>query len=233
LIQSHIADGRYPGAQIALARHGKLALYETFGRAVLEPSAAASADTLWLLFSNTKVITAAGIWALVEDGRLRFSDRIAEHIPEFARHGKGNITLAQVISHRAGFPGQGVSPQAWTDHARMRSEVCDFTLEWTPGSRLHYHPKSAFWTAAALIEAVTQGDYRDFLTQSSSRSGSRTMSSSACPMRSTSAWPQFTSPAATGRSGRLPRKTQRLIAAPVFRAAAASRTHAAWRRFIR
>lgn len=165
LIQSHIAEGRYPGAQIALARHGKLALFESFGRAVIEPSAAASADTLWLLFSNTKVITAAGIWALVEDGRLRFSDRIAEHIPEFARHGKGNITLAQVISHRAGFPSQGVSSQAWTDHARMRSEVCDFTLEWTPGSRLHYHPKSAFWTAAALIEAVTGGDYRDFLTQ--------------------------------------------------------------------
>src|SRR4051812_9135173 len=165
LIQSHIADGRYPGAQIALARHGKLALFETFGRAVVESSAAATADTLWLLFSNTKVITAAGIWALVEDGRLRFSDRIAEHIPEFARHGKGNITLAQVISHRAGFPSQAVSSQAWTDLARMRSEVCDFTLEWTPGSRLHYHPKSAFWTAAALIEAVTAGDYRDFQTQ--------------------------------------------------------------------
>jgi CubicO group peptidase (beta-lactamase class C family) len=47
----------------------------------------------------------------------------------------------------------------------MRREVCAFTLEWTPGSRLHYHPKSAFWTAATLIEAVTGGDYRDFLRQ--------------------------------------------------------------------
>ena len=165
LIEGHIAEGRYPGAQIALARHGRLALYESFGRASLEPAAAANADTLWLLFSNTKVITAAGIWALVEDGALRFADRIAEHIPEFARHGKGEVTLAQVMSHRGGFPGQGVSPQAWTDHAQMRREVCDFTLEWTPGSRLHYHPKSALWTAAALIEAVTGADYRNFLRQ--------------------------------------------------------------------
>lgn len=165
LIESHIAQGRYPGAQIALARRGRLALHESFGRVSLSPAAAAGADTLWLLFSNTKVITAAGIWALVEDGRLRFSDRIAEHIPEFARHGKGDITLAQVISHRAGFPSQAVSNLAWSDHAQMRREVCDFTLEWTPGSRLHYHPKSAFWTAATLIEAVTKGDYRDFLRQ--------------------------------------------------------------------
>jgi CubicO group peptidase (beta-lactamase class C family) len=140
-------------------------MYESFGRASISPAAVANADTLWLLFSNTKVITAAGIWALVEFGLLRFADRIADHIPEFAQHGKGDITVGQVLSHRAGFPSQSVSPAAWMDHEQMRREVCDFTLEWAPGSRLHYHPKSAFWTAATLIEAVTKGDYREFLRQ--------------------------------------------------------------------
>ena len=49
LIASHIAGGRYPGAQIALARHGRLALFESFGRTSVEPAAAAGAQTLWLL----------------------------------------------------------------------------------------------------------------------------------------------------------------------------------------
>ena len=104
LIQSHIEAGSYPGAQIALARHGRLALYETFGRASIAPDVTARDDTLWLLFSNTKVVTAVGIWVLIEDGLLRFSDRISQHVPEFARNGKGEITLAQVLSHRGGFP---------------------------------------------------------------------------------------------------------------------------------
>ena len=98
LVKTHIVQGRYPGAQIALARHGKLALFETFGHATLEPKTLATDSTLWLLFSNTKVITAAGIWVLIEEGLVRFSDTIAEYIPEFARHGKGDITIAQVIS---------------------------------------------------------------------------------------------------------------------------------------
>ena len=106
VIEKHIAEGRYPGAQIALARHGQLALFETFGQASIEAKKAAGANTLWLLFSNTKVITAMGIWALVEDGLLSFNDRIADHMPEFAQHGKGDITLAQVLSHRAGFPAK-------------------------------------------------------------------------------------------------------------------------------
>ena len=165
LIAGHIAEGRYPGAQIALARHGRLALSETFGKAAIDAPRTASNETLWLLFSNTKVITAAGIWALVEEGAVTFSDRIADHIPEFAQHGKGELTLAHVLTHRAGFPSQGVSQQGWTDHECMRREVCDFTLEWTPGTRLQYHPRAALAVAAVLIEAVTGVDYRDFLRQ--------------------------------------------------------------------
>jgi CubicO group peptidase (beta-lactamase class C family) len=162
-IEGHIAEGRYPGAQIALARHGKLALFETYGRAGLEPKAAARDDTLWLLFSNTKVITAAGVWALAEEGALRFTDLVADHVPEFAQHGKGDITIVQLLSHRAGFPSADPPAAGWSDHALMRKAVCDFTLEWTPGSRLTYHPRSAHAVAAVLIEAVAKMDFRDFL----------------------------------------------------------------------
>lgn len=165
IIDTHIAQGRYPGAQFALARHGKLAMFKTFGRAALSPDKPARDDTLWLMFSNTKVIVAAGIWALVEDGALSFTDRVAKHMPEFAKHGKGDITIIQLLSHRGGFPSAQVPDEAWTDHALMRQSVGDFTLEWTPGSRLEYHPRSAHWTAAALIEAVSGLDYRDFLRQ--------------------------------------------------------------------
>src|SRR6266540_2375387 len=38
LIKQHIEEGRYPGAQIALARHGQLALFRTYGNAKIEPN---------------------------------------------------------------------------------------------------------------------------------------------------------------------------------------------------
>jgi CubicO group peptidase (beta-lactamase class C family) len=45
----------------------------------------------------------------------------------------------------------------------MRAEVCDFSLDWTPGTRLQYHPRSAHLTQAMVIEAVTGQDYRDVI----------------------------------------------------------------------
>src|SRR5689334_19839271 len=164
LIREHIEEGRYPGAQIALARNGKLALYRTYGDAKTEGQrVAATADTLFLLFSQTKVLTSAAVWTLVEEGRVSFMDKVSDHLPEFTARGKGDITLHQVMTHQGGFPSGDVSRETWTDHARMRAEVCDFSLDWTPGSRLQYHPRAAHLVQAMVIEAVTGRDYRDVI----------------------------------------------------------------------
>ena len=166
LIERHIAENRYPGCQIALARHGKLALHKSFGNAITDPKPRAAADdTLWLLYSNTKVVTAVTLWALAERGLFSFSDRIADHVPAFAKNAKGNITVLQTITHQAGFPNAVVAKDAWADHKRLREVVCDFPLEWTPGSKVHYHGLSAHWTLGVLIEAVTGKDFRDVIRE--------------------------------------------------------------------
>ena len=166
IITRHLTEGRYPGAQIAVARRGTLALVQTFGDARLEPErVAARDDTLWLLYSNTKVITACAVWLLVERGALRFTDRVAEHLPGFEQNGKGDITIIQLLTHQGGFPNADVPREAWQDHDLLRRVVCGFTLEWTPGSRVHYHGRAAHWTAAAMIEALTKTDYRAFIRE--------------------------------------------------------------------
>ncbi|MCC7347559.1 MAG: beta-lactamase family protein [Variibacter sp.] len=166
IIEGHVARKLHPGGQVAVIRHGKLALHRTFGDACIEPKRVAADDrTVWRIYSNTKMLTTTCIWILVEEGALTFHDKVADHIPEFARNGKGDITIHQLLSHRAGFPlaGTDFSPAIYTDHELMRRMVCDFSLEWTPGSRVRYHHQSAHWIAAVLIEALTKTDYRDVI----------------------------------------------------------------------
>jgi len=166
IITRHLTDGRYPGAQIAVARRGKLALVRTFGEARIDPERVmARDDTLWLLYSNTKVITTCALWVLSERGAFRFTDRVADHLPGFDQNGKGDITLIQLLTHQGGFPNADVPTAAWQDHDLLRRSVCAFTLEYTPGSRVHYHGRAAHWTAAAVIEALTKTDYRAFIRE--------------------------------------------------------------------
>ena len=166
LIRQHIADGKYPGAQVALARHGELLLFKSYGKTSSEAGAAAANDrTLFQMFSQTKVFTSAAVWTLVEEGKVSFMDKVSHLLPEFAANGKGDVTLHQVMSHMGGFPNANISEASWTDHALMRKEVCNFSLEWTPGTRLQYHGRAAHLVQGMVIEAVTGKDYRDVIRE--------------------------------------------------------------------
>jgi CubicO group peptidase (beta-lactamase class C family) len=168
LIYTHIAEHRYPGCQMALAWRGQLLLNQSFGLSRI--GAGHTADTqavpcanhdLFLLYSNTKILIATALWVLNDQGKLQFSDRVADHLPGFAAHGKQDITLLQLITHQAGFPDADVPTSLWQDHARILQTVCEFELQWTPGSRVHYHGLSAHWVLAMVMEAVTGWDFRD------------------------------------------------------------------------
>jgi CubicO group peptidase (beta-lactamase class C family) len=166
-IEAHIAAGWYPGAAIAMARRGMLVAARSFGAARLAgggtPAMAADLDTMWLLYSQTKPITSCAIWYLLERGKLRFHDAVADYIPEFSRFGKERVTLYHLLSHQAGFPDANVPSEAWEDHKFLRECVCNFTLEWEPGTKVVYHSAASHWTQAVLIEAVTGQDYRQFI----------------------------------------------------------------------
>lgn len=166
-IEKHIADDWYPGAAVAMARHGHLVATKTFGIARFGTSDTAPVpvedETMFLMYSQTKPVTSCAIWMLIEQGRLRFHDTVAEYIPEFARNGKQDVTLYHLLSHQAGFPNANVDSSTWEDHDKLREAVCNFTLDWEPGTKVWYHGGASHWVQAVLIEAVTGQDYRQYI----------------------------------------------------------------------
>jgi CubicO group peptidase (beta-lactamase class C family) len=164
LIEEHIAAGVNPGGQIAVVRHGKLVLDRVFGAARLVPAEVpVTAETLFLAYSNTKVVTASAIWKLVEDGRLRFDDPAAAYLPGFEKHGKGEVTILHLLTHQGGFPNAMIPLDLAEDHDALRAHLNEMKLEWLPGTNVHYHSASGHWVLAMVIEAITGMDYRDFI----------------------------------------------------------------------
>jgi CubicO group peptidase (beta-lactamase class C family) len=137
-------SGLLPAAQVAIARHGKLAVYESFGDA--------NAESLFGVFSATKAIVAAAAWLLMQDGRLDESERVAEIIPEFAGNGKGEIRVAQLLLHTAGFPAAPFRPWDWNDLGSRLNRFASWRADWDPGTRFVYHPTSSMWVVAEIIE---------------------------------------------------------------------------------
>jgi len=165
-IERQIAEGWYPGCEIAIARHGRLVLSRHFGNARIAPQTVkADPSTLWLLYSNTKVITAAAMWQLAERGLIRYTDTVAEHLPGFEKNGKKDITILQVITHQGGFPDAFFRGETFENIEKRREAARNIALQWTPGSQVSYHPLAAHWVIAAMMEAVTGKDFKTLIRE--------------------------------------------------------------------
>jgi CubicO group peptidase (beta-lactamase class C family) len=75
---------RLPGAVVLIARHGKLALFESLG--VLDPATGApmARDAIFRIYSMTKPVVSVAAMMLMEQGKLLLSDPVARYLPEYA-----------------------------------------------------------------------------------------------------------------------------------------------------
>lgn len=154
-VRQEVDDGVLPSAQIAVAREGKLALFETFGDATNE--------SLYCVFSSTKAITSAAAWLLIESGDLSVDERVADIVPEFGTNGKDVVTVEQLFLHTAGFPSAPFRPTDWFDRNRRLGRFAQWRLNWEPGSRFEYHPSSSMWVIAEIIERRSGRDFVEFV----------------------------------------------------------------------
>ena len=156
-VRQEVDAGLLPSAQIAIARHGKIVLFETFGEA--------TNNTLYCVFSATKAITSAAAWLLMERGELGLHQPVATIVPEFGTNGKDAVTVEQLFLHTAGFPHAPFRPTEWFDRERRLERFAQWRLNWPPGSRFEYHPTSGMWVLAEIIERRSGQPFARFVRE--------------------------------------------------------------------
>lgn len=116
---AYVADGRLAGTLTMIARRGRVAFLDVRGHADRDARTPLQPDTLFRIFSMTKPATSVAAMMLVEDGRLRLDDAVADYIPALANlrvcaDGTGAdigdtvplarpLTIHDLMTHTAGF----------------------------------------------------------------------------------------------------------------------------------
>ncbi|MBI2345871.1 MAG: beta-lactamase family protein [Deltaproteobacteria bacterium] len=92
-----VDSGVFPAAELLVCRGGAIVHHRHYGQS--------REGTLYDIASLTKVIsttTLAMQW--IAEGRLKLTDRMADHLPELPHDTHGAITIEQILQHCAGYP---------------------------------------------------------------------------------------------------------------------------------
>jgi len=126
-----------------------------------EPGVPWEADTMAVVFSSTKGVTALTIQALAAAGAIDVDDRVSAIWPEFGADGKGGVTIREVLTHQSGaidFPGYREvigDPAWWLDPDRIAADFATSRPAWEPGTAHGYHGVSFGFILGEVVRRST------------------------------------------------------------------------------
>lgn len=153
-------------AAIIVARRGKVVLHKGFGKLSPEANAApVKPDSIFLLASITKPVTACALMLLVDRGLISVSEPASQYLPELTGEGRENIRVRDLLSHTSGLPDMLPENTALRRaHAPLSGFVKGvFTtpLLYKPREDFRYQSMGTL-LAGEIVERITKTRLRDF-----------------------------------------------------------------------
>src|SRR5262249_50187669 len=115
-----------PGAAVAIVEDGKIVLAKGYGLRKLGAPEKVDADTIFMIGSTGKAFTATALATLVDAGKIKWDDRVIDHMPDFQMYDPWvtrEITVRDLLVHRSGL-GLGAGDLLMVPRGKLsRAEV--------------------------------------------------------------------------------------------------------------
>jgi len=159
-LEEVIQENDIPGVALGIVKNGTT-VYETYiGKASLETGVEVGENTLFRIYSTTKLITVTAIFKLIEDQRIDLNDSISMYIDNLPETWKDR-KIHHLISHSSGLPDMSNFSYGLTEQNLLR-ELNKVELEFEAGEKWSYN-QTNYWFLAKIIERISSLTYEDFV----------------------------------------------------------------------
>jgi CubicO group peptidase (beta-lactamase class C family) len=166
MLESEVREGRVGAASILIARRGTVVLHEGFGHLSPDPgSPAVEPDSVFLVASITKPVTATAMMMLVERGKVSLGEPVSTYLPEFKGGERSKARVLDLLAHTSGMPD--MLPEN-TELRRAHAPLSEFVklsyttpLLLTPGTGFRYQSMGIL-LAAEIVERISGMPLREF-----------------------------------------------------------------------
>jgi CubicO group peptidase (beta-lactamase class C family) len=159
-----------PGMAVTIVEGDRISTH-AYGVRRLGSSAAIDAHTIFPIGSNTKAFTTAALAILVDEGKLRWDDRVADKLPGFRMYdayASNEMTVTDLLVHRSGLGlGEGDLMMFPTTN-RTRAELVHAIRYLKPARSFrggYDYDNVLYIVAGQLVEAVSGQRWEDFVQQ--------------------------------------------------------------------
>ncbi|MEV1166903.1 serine hydrolase domain-containing protein [Nonomuraea sp. NPDC049784] len=162
-----LAGEQETGAAVSVYLHGRKVVDLWGGIADPGTGRPWERDTLQLVYSTTKAVTATCALLLSQRGELDLDAPVVECWPEFAANGKGRIPVRWLLTHQAGLPAidHPITPEEAIAWEPMVTALAAQRPYWEPGTEHGYHGLTYGWLVGEVVRRVSGRSIGTFLAE--------------------------------------------------------------------
>jgi CubicO group peptidase (beta-lactamase class C family) len=154
-LRSEVDSGAFPGAVVAVGRHGELALLAAVGHYGQDDPRPVEPGTIYDLASVTKVVgLTTACLILVSEGRLDLDAPVRRYVPAFRGGARDGVTIRHLLTHAAGLPAWAPLFREATSRRGVFAIVDTTTLLRAPGDTFVYSDLGAI-LLTQVVERIT------------------------------------------------------------------------------
>jgi CubicO group peptidase (beta-lactamase class C family) len=151
-----------PGLALAMVEDGQVVYKNYFGKASLEEERTVDENTLFRIFSATKLISATAVFQLIEDGRLNLDDRISKYLDDLPKHWQ-DVQIKNLLSHSSGLPDIIRYESKLSDKELMEILYKD-KMDFETGNQFRYN-QTNYWLLAQIMAQITGSSFDQFVLE--------------------------------------------------------------------
>jgi len=167
-VMGYFDSDQIVGAELVVIKNRYTVFHETFGWRDREDGVKMEKNTRFNLRSMTKPLTGAAAQILIDEGKLKLTDKAADYIPGFRNNKSESITIGQLLSHRSGLPlSILLTMEDLKSHDNLLS-IANAAGERGP----KFEPDEKFWYSdagsevlGAVVEVVSGKSLEEFISQ--------------------------------------------------------------------
>jgi CubicO group peptidase (beta-lactamase class C family) len=155
--QSH----NIPGLALAIVRDGKLIYRRNYGMANLEFAVPVTDDTVFPLFSSTKIFSVVAVHQLIEQGKLSLDSKLVNFLTDLPEAWR-EVKIAHLLSHSSGLPDIVTYenlPEAEAQHA-----VYENAILFKPGTQFDYN-QTNYWLLNRIFKKILGKSLSDYIME--------------------------------------------------------------------
>ncbi len=154
-------DWKVPGFAMAIVKDDRVVLAKGYGVRELGKTPAVDENTLFAIASNSKAFTAAALAILIDEGMVKWDDKVTKYLPSFELYDPyvtRELTIRDLLSHRSGLATFG-GDLLWYESEYSRDEILRRIrfLKPTSSFRSRFGYQNILFLAAGEVVAKVSG----------------------------------------------------------------------------